>query len=411
MRSVNPTVVPSTDESRDLLPASLAGNTVESLFAEHGPERAWIYWLLLLWVCGALISLPLIKVDVSVRAPGMVRPATERIDLRAALSGQIGQVLARDNDLVKTGQSLLVFTARDLDERLARNLALRSEHTALVADLLRLTARTRADRMAAAADFLTAVPRQELAQHQAQLDSYRLAETKARNELARFTILAAKGIATQRELDNARYEVERLQAESRFLVEQNFSRWQSQLQEEQTTLASLTSEGQRLHEEYTHYTLKAPIDGVLVGFSGWSPGSFVSAGQALGVVSPNDTLLAEAHVSSRDAGLLRIGQPVRLQIDAFPYTQWGTLDDTVESIGGDLMGDKAANSTTSSGSFFKVTIRPASDHLMLSNGARGELKKGLTLSAHFLVARRSMFQLLYDDVSAWLNPQYQRATR
>ena len=401
MRGMRPMVTTSTNEPHVLLPASLAENTVESLYAAHGPERAWIYWLLLIGIGSALTSLPLIKVDVSVRAPGMVRPATERTELRQAVSGRIDRVLVRDNERVLAGQDLLVLAADELEVRQARNQTLQAEHAASIADLLRLTAGTGSDRPAYSGDFQTAVLRQELAQYLAQLDSYRLAETKARNELARFITLAAKGIATQQELDNARYEAERLQSESKLLVEQNLSRWQSRLQEEQTILAGLTSDAKRLQEEKTHYTLQAPVDGVLVGFSGWSPGSFVTAGQTLGVVSPSDTLLVEAHVSPRDVGLVRIGQTVRLQVDAFPYTQWGALDGTVETIGGDLVvpGGNASSPV------FKITIRPVRTHLLLTNGVRGELRKGLTLSARFLVTRRSLLQVLYQDVNGWLDPK------
>jgi hypothetical protein len=39
---------------------------------------------------------------------------------------------------------------------------------------------------------------------------------------------------------------------------------------------------------------------------------------------------------------------------------------------------------------------------------RGDLKKGLTLTARYVVARRSLLQILHDDASAWLNPQDSR---
>ena len=63
------------------IPADIAPHTVESLYAEQGPTRPWTYWLVLAGVIGALASLPLVKVDVSVRAPGLVRPLTKRADL------------------------------------------------------------------------------------------------------------------------------------------------------------------------------------------------------------------------------------------------------------------------------------------------------------------------------------------
>ncbi len=431
-----------TGDSTQHIPAELAQHTVESLYAEHGAPRPWTYWLVLAGVIGALASLPLIKVDVSVRAAGLVRPTTERAELRPAVSGHIAEVLVRDNDRVSAGQPLLVLHSRDLDERLSRNQAQQTEHAALIADLNNLTtdfpdrngsAATRPDftggrqgnqgseppphpsfaslpSVKIAVVFQTAALRQEHAQFLAQADSHRLAEAKARSELARYTTLAGKGIATQQELDNARYEVERLQAELRLLVEQTLARWQARLRDERTTQAGLESEAQRLREEQALHTVRAPADGVLVGFSGWSAGGFIAAGQSLGAVSPEDALQVEVYVSPRDIGLVRVGQTARLQVDAYPYTQWGTLDGTVTAISGDLLGGvvpNAANGNSGSNpaAGFKVLVRPAATYLALPNGLRGDLKKGLTLSVRFLVARRSMLQILYQDVSAWLDPK------
>jgi hypothetical protein len=57
------------------IPAVLAQHTVESLYAEHGRQRPWIYWSILLFCLGGFAALPLVKVDITVRAAGAVRPA------------------------------------------------------------------------------------------------------------------------------------------------------------------------------------------------------------------------------------------------------------------------------------------------------------------------------------------------
>lgn len=385
---------------RHFFPAELAGDTIEALYAMHGPERRWIYWLTLLGVIGALISLPLIHVDLTIRAPGMVRPVTERVELKVAVAGRIREVLVHDNDVVEAGQVLLILGSEELDERLRRQSEIQRERAGLLADL-----RTLLSGKYEAHELQMPAMRHELAQFHAQLDAYRLAETKAASEFTRYSTLSDKGIATRQELDNARYEVERLQAEARLFSEQTRALWATRLREEQSAQDDLASALRGMEEERRHYAVRSPAAGVLVGFDGLSPGGQLSAGQTLGAVSPGGQLQVETQVSTRNIGLVRVGQPVRLQVDAYPYTQWGMLEGTVEMIGGDLPMDDASGVP----GYFKVRIHPAATYLSLPNGVRGELKKGLTLTARFVVARRSLLHVLYDDASAWLNPQDNRS--
>lgn len=209
------------------LPLALAPHTVESLRALHEARRPWIYWVALIGVLVGLMSLPLVQVDVAVSAPGIVRPATERIELRLPLSGRIARVLARDNERVALGQPLLEVATPDLDERLARNAALQTEKRAVLAWLDEFsTARRTEPSVLPELDVGRAVEsfagvralQQEAAQLRVQIEASRVAEAKARTELARATALAEKGIATQRELDDARYALERVRAEARITV-------------------------------------------------------------------------------------------------------------------------------------------------------------------------------------------------
>jgi HlyD family secretion protein len=53
---------------------------------------------------------------------------------------------------------------------------------------------------------------------------------------------------------------------------------------------------------------------------------------------------------------------------------------------------------------FKVKCSLNSSYLTLKNGIRGNIKKGMSVRAHFLVAKRSLFQLLYQNIDDWMNP-------
>jgi HlyD family secretion protein len=53
---------------------------------------------------------------------------------------------------------------------------------------------------------------------------------------------------------------------------------------------------------------------------------------------------------------------------------------------------------------FKVKCSLDLEYLELKNGYKGYLKKGMTLQAHFIVTQRTLWQLLYDKIDDWMNP-------
>lgn len=375
----------------------------------HGRAGQGVFWLLLGGVSAALAALPLVEIDLSVSAPGIVRPATERVEMRPALTGRVARVLARENEYIVAGQPVLEVATPDLDERAARHSALLEEKQELISWLEVFSAahftesvvltEVTGGRAAESSAGVRAL-RQEFAQVRAQWDANRIAEAKAGTELARATALAEKGLATQRELDDARFALERVRAEGAVLVEQARTRWRTRVEEESRAVAQLRSERARFEAEREQAVLRAPLAGTLLGLVGVSAGSLVTAGQAVATVSPDDRLLVETLVASRDVGGISAGQSVRLQVDAFPYTQWGVLEGKVISVAAD-----ASTATNAALPMFKVVIEPARTWLALANGARAEIGKGMTVSVRFLTARRTLLQVLYQDASEWLDPR------
>jgi HlyD family secretion protein len=86
-------------------------------------------------------------------------------------------------------------------------------------------------------------------------------------------------------------------------------------------------------------------------------------------------------------------------LDAFNYNQWGLAHATLTDIGKDVteVDGQAA---------FLVTCTLHDKELKLKNGYTGALRKGMTLTAHFTLTRRSLFQLLHDKIDDWFNPTY-----
>jgi len=395
-----------TPTGEKYLPAALARHTVESLYAEHGAQRPWIYWSLLLFCAAALAALPLVKVDITVRAPGIVRPAVERAELKVGVNGRISRVLASDNDTVRAGQPLLELSTRDAEERLARNRALQVEKNNTLADLALLTANdgTGATLLDAGRPELPGGSFRTLECHQsylhvrAQLEANRVSLAKLRVDLDRMEALAKQGLIPKSDLDASRFAVDNAQTQESLIIQQALDTWKSSLHDEKIARDDLVSDEKRIIDEITYSTVRSPATGTVQGLLGYAEGGYLVAGQTLGYVSPDTGLLVEADVSPRDIGLIRSGQPARLQIDAFPYTQWGLLDARVEQIAGDatLNGQQL---------YFRVLLKPQNETLRLRNGVEGALRKGMTLSARFVVNRRTLLQALYETTADWMNPQ------
>src|SRR5699024_6874151 len=98
-----------------------------------------------------------------------------------------------------------------------------------------------------------------------------------------------------------------------------------------------------------------------------------------------------------DIGLLRPQNKVNYLIDAFNYNQWGVVEGEIVEIGNDV---EVKNNTP----YFMVKCSLKKNYLLLENKFKGNLKKGMTLTARFQVAERTVFQLFYDKVDDWVNP-------
>ena len=153
----------------------------------------------------------------------------------------------------------------------------------------------------------------------------------------------------------------------------------------------------QVEKEKENLNIKAPVNGTIQNLVGVYTGSPVFANQDLAQISPNTNLLAEVYVSPNDIGLLREGMDVRMQVSAFNYNQWGLLYGKVKEISNDIQ-------VMNNQPMFEVKCSLNQDFLKLKNGYQGKLKKGMTLQARFVVTQRSLWQLMYDKVDDWVNP-------
>ena len=173
--------------------------------------------------------------------------------------------------------------------------------------------------------------------------------------------------------------------------------WQTELINYEQDMHTIESELAGVEREINSMIVRSSISGTVQGVTGIYDGSVVYVGQELAQISPDSDLIVESYVSPNHVGLLHNGMQVKFLIDAFNYNQWGFGQGRLIDISNDIhiVNDKPV---------FRVRCSLDRNYLLLKNGYKGILKKGMSLQARFIVTERTLWQLIYDNVDDWLNP-------
>jgi multidrug resistance efflux pump len=382
--------------SEQLHPAEVIEHTTEAYLPQVSVKGQIIYIAVVLAALAALISLPFIRTEVSVQSSGIVRAKAERNELRPLVGGTISKVFVHENQPVVAGQPLFQLQTDITDSKLRLIRAQQAEKRLYISDLLLLVSARGADR--SISGLKSSLYRQQYEQYIFQQAELAETQRKRKRELDVNQKLFAEKVIAQQELEDKEFASNTAQAQYRSLIERQISDWQTTLSQYRMALDELQAQEQQLLKEKEQSTIKAPVAGTFGQLTGKYAGSYIQAGEVLGVISPDSNLLVECYISPKDIGLLRPGMKSRMQVDAYDYNQWGMAQGTITSISNDI------TVTEQQQSFFTVKCLLDKNHLSLKQGIKGYLKKGMTLRAHFVVTERSLYDLLYDKADDWLNP-------
>jgi membrane fusion protein, peptide pheromone/bacteriocin exporter len=382
--------------SRQIFPGEIIENTQESNFSRHSVKSLGIYTLLLFSTAGLMGMLPFLEVDVGIRATGIIRPVTEITQITTPVSGIIEAIDVRENSRIGKGKLIAAIAAPQITERIRHNKNRQARITGFLHDLkLLLTADS--IRIVTLTGFKSSRFRQSYNEFVQLLSNQKKEKEQHKRHLDRQLLLYENDFTSRAQTEEATFAYEEAVDRYNLIIEQHRNRWELDKINFQAELEELESELEQLQHEHELYKIRSPVSGTVQSTSGLLPGIIVGANQVIGEISPDTTLIAELYISPGEIGLLREEMPVRLQIDAYNYNQWGTLNAVVVDISSDVIMQNDRP-------YFRVRCSPDRTYLQLSNGVRGQLRKGMTLQARFIVTRRTLFQLLFDKVDDWLNP-------
>ena len=163
-------------------------------------------------------------------------------------------------------------------------------------------------------------------------------------------------------------------------------------------------------------SLRAPVAGTVQGLAVTSLAQSVKPGDVLMQIAPDATPLdVKAYVLNSDIGFVKVGQPVTIKVDTFPFTRYGTIAGRVVGVGADAVTGNFARmqqsndaTTPSSGTLsvtsatqqmkdlvFPVTVALKSTSIQV-DGRQVPLAAGMSVAIEIETARqRAITYLLY----------------
>lgn len=365
-----------------------------------------MYTVLVCVMLGTALALPFVHAEVSVGSPGVLRPVSVNTPVKSFSAGVVMESRARDNMRVVKGELLVRVRSVELEAQQKHAHDRLADLTLLLRDVSTLL--TSVSKAALHDSFdcrlETAAAQQWLSDFlQRYRDALAIAG-KAKRDHQRSSTLFKNEVIAPNEMETADEELRKSEQGVSRIVQMQLTQWQQAALQYEAEIAGLKktlSEGGLVAELNQ---IVAPVNGTLQQMTGLYPGSLVFSGQEIGYISPDTTLVAEVHVAPGDIGLIREGLQTRFQVTAFNYNEWGVLEGEVINVADDVVvSDDMA--------YYVVLCRIAQPYLQLTNGYRGSLRKGMSVNARFIIGRRSLWQLLYDNVDDWVNPTRSTGSR
>ncbi len=376
---------------KNIFPPEIIHYSAESHFFRFNKTTNILYVFVLLMVLSALGCLPFIKTEVTLQARGIFRSFSESVQITSPVVGRMVKTSLEENKRVVAGDTLVWLHTGKIDERITYLESLIAQNTLYLSDISNIL-------MYDYQNIQTDLYRTRHAVYRQKLSDLRLKTGLFEKAYKRALTLYQKQVIPLAEIEQKEYELDQIREEQQLFVRQARNEWQKEQTEYQLQNRNNKNEIAGLTSELEKYYITAPISGFISGYSGVQSGSFLTVGQSIATLSPDDRLIAEILVSPKDIGYLKPGMEVIYQVDAFNYNQWGLASGEILDISKEIF-------LTNNQPHFKVRSTIHESFLSLKNGTKGELKKGLTTTTRFKLTKRTLAQLLFDKADDWLNPK------
>lgn len=367
------------------------------------PPWTWTALIIVgLATMAALVASWFIHIEVTGRARGIVRPVSGIRALAARTDGTVADVLIRSGDHVAAGSTVIKLQAADVEASLlesTRDLAVREE------DRRRIAAESGYQQQRAAL-----IERLSIAQ--SQVASYAQSMVRHKTHVEAVEKLRRSGLISGLQADEAHEQYAAAQraaqagrdAEKRTRQELAAidAAHARELREADARVGEAKARRESIDLPAQKSAVDAPVAGTIEGLV-VRRGDVVHAGQTLAKLMPDAAALhIVAFLPERDRAFVQPGSIARIELDQYPYAEFGTIPARVTRVGADLASSyevrEAFGDSTSDqrGAQFRVELEIDRADLRTL-----PIRPGMMLEVRLTLRRQRVLPLLFAPLQRW----------
>ena len=285
--------------------------------------------------------------------------------ISARVEGYITQLNIDDNQIVKKGDVLAVIDDRDYRAKLEQAQARVTEAKAY-SDFLRANKNTQ---------------QSSISNADAQVSAIEAKRRQINQDVARFSALIEKGSAPRQTLDKLQSESQQTSAELRGsqaaveVQQKQLTSFESNIAQALARIKQAQAQVELAQLDVDYTRIIAPSDGI-IGHRGVQIGQFVRPSVNLVHLVSQNPIWIEANFKETQLTHMKIGQPVKIHIDAYPDTIFaGTVASFSPASGSEFSLLPPENAT---GNFTKIVRRVTVKIVFDESVDTSPLKSGLS---------------------------------
>ena len=364
---------------------SLAVRPLNPTEVQLRPSPVWsraLAWTIIGTASFGFILSVFAKIDEVVLASGELQPLGAERPVKAPFAGVVKDIVAKEGQKVRMGDTLVRFDAevsRKRKETLETQTRLESKRFEEESRSIEARKRGLFERLNGLQRTLT-----------------------TENGIYQNIIpLAEIGAMQQTELLRQRNRVEQLDSEVR-VAATDLEEIEAQLvklkQESLREMSNLERQLVEVEDTISKEMLTAPVAGIVYGMVPSSPGYAAAAGETLVKVVPGGELEAKIFITNKDVGFMRPGMKAQVRVDAFPYTQFGSIPGTLKSVGTLPVEPTQQNPVPTFPAYIKINRE-----YLENEGEKYNVSAGQSVQVNLILRDKRVISLLTDAVQKALD--------